>query len=70
MATQNKPTHMIAYVVNTIGKGENQREVWRNVGTLFPFKEGEGFHLVVHDQMAITGKVVIRPPKAKEDAQE
>lgn len=63
----NQKTHLNAYVVNEIGKGESKRDQWTRVGTLFPFESGEGYHLVIPDGIAISGKIVIRPPKQDED---
>ena len=63
----NQKTHLNAYVVNEIGKGDNKRDQWTRVGTVFPFKEGEGFHLVIPEGISISGKVVIRPAKSDEE---
>lgn len=58
----NKPTH-IAYVVS---EGRNGGKVsWREVGALWPHKNGGGFDLLIHDQLSVTGRIVITTRKEK-----
>jgi len=66
MATQNKE-HLNAYVVNEIGKGDSKREIWTRVGTLFPFENSEGYHLVIPDGISVSGTIVVRPAKKDEN---
>lgn len=51
----SKPTHT-AYVVNDAkaeGKG-----YWREVGAVWSHKSGNGFDLVLFDQLAVSGRIV------------
>lgn len=69
MANQSQTKqHLNAYVVNEIGKGENKRVQWTRVGSLFPFENSDGYHLVIPEGISISGTIVIRPPK-KDDNQ-
>jgi len=64
-----KKTHLNAYVVSTIGKDGSEKEIWTRVGTLFPFKESEGYHLNITPGLSVSGQIVIRPPKADDNQQ-
>lgn len=56
----SKPTH-IAYVVNK--KDANDKGFWRPVGVVFPHRDGNGFELVIHDQLSVSGRIVCRVAK-------
>jgi hypothetical protein len=65
--TMSKPTH-IAYVVIDPKEGSDKKAVWRKVGAVWPHKNGNGFDLVIDDQLSVTGRIVITEPKEKVDA--
>ena len=58
----NKPTH-IAYVVTEGRRGTKAN--WREIGAVWPHKTGGGFDLVIHDQISISGRIVITTRKEK-----
>lgn len=39
------------------------KSIWRECGSVWPHKNGQGFDLVIHPQMAISGRVVLMPPR-------
>ena len=64
----NRPTH-IAYVVSE-AKEEGGKGFWREVGSVWPHKEG-GFHVVIADQISVSGRITCRERKDKpEDKKE
>ncbi len=54
-----KKTHFVAYEVS----GEEGDKTWKRVATLFPFKNGGGFHLNINEGLSLSGQLVILPPK-------
>ena len=58
----NKPSH-IAYVVTETSEGRQKKAYWREVGSVWPHKNGSGFDLVIHDQLAVSGRIVITERK-------
>ena len=56
----SKPSH-IAYVVNK-KEPTDAKGFWRPVGAVFQHKDG-GFDVVIHDQLAVSGRIVCRVPK-------
>jgi hypothetical protein len=60
----NGPSH-IAYVVTQPRKGTDDKPFWRSVGSIWPHGKGDGFDLVIHDQLAVSGRVVCRVVKDK-----
>jgi hypothetical protein len=40
--------------------------MWRSVGAVWPHKNGNGFDVVIHDQLAVSGRIVCTEPKEKE----
>jgi hypothetical protein len=53
-----RPSH-IAYTVTDNGGGPDSRATWREVGGLWPQKNGKGWLLVIHPQISVSGRVVI-----------
>jgi hypothetical protein len=64
----SKPTH-IAYVVNEVREGGNKKSYWRRVGSVFPHTKGNGFDLVIYDQVSVMGRIVCTEPKDWSDEQ-
>ena len=60
----NGPSH-IAYVVTQSRKGTDDKPFWRSVGSIWPHGKGDGFDLVIHDQLAVSGRIVCRAVKDK-----
>lgn len=58
----NKPTHT-AFVVTEATEGK--KAVWREVGAIWPHKSGNGFDLVIFDQLALSGRIVCRKRQEK-----
>lgn len=56
-----------AYVV-TEGKDEG-KGFWREIGAVWPHKNGNGFDIVIHDQISVSGRVVCIEPKEKDQKQ-
>ena len=54
----NKPSH-IAYVVTETDTDRDKKAFWREVGSVWPHKNGSGFDLLIHDQIAVSGRIVI-----------
>ena len=52
-----RPTHT-AYVVADAPEGSGRKAKWREVGAIWPHKNGTGFDLVVFDQLAVSGRIV------------
>ena len=59
----NKPSH-IAYVVNKANK-PGADDFWRPVGAVFPHGKGNGFDLVLYDQISVWGRIVCTERKDK-----
>jgi hypothetical protein len=64
----SKPTH-IAYIVTDPKEGSDKKAVWREVGAIWPHKNGNGFDLVIPEGLSISGRIVCteRKDKAVED---
>jgi len=60
----SKPTY-IAYVVNEAKDDPEGKGYWRSVGAVWPHSKGDGFDVVIHDQISVTGRIVCRAPKDK-----
>jgi hypothetical protein len=60
----SKPTH-IAYVVNPPKEGTDKEPMWRSVGAVWPHTKGNGFDVVIHDQLAVSGRIVCTERKEK-----
>jgi hypothetical protein len=60
------PSH-IAYVVADPKQGTDRKANWREVGAVWPHKNGNGFDLVVHDQLAVSGRIVCTERKEKQN---
>jgi hypothetical protein len=61
----SKPSH-IAYIVNETTKNGEKQSYWRAVGAVWPHKNGEGFDVVIHDRISVTGRITCIVPKADE----
>jgi hypothetical protein len=67
--SNSKPTHK-AYVVNQVkdpAKPNNFTSYWREVGAVWPHKNGNGFDITIYDGLAVSGRIVCTEPKPKEE---
>jgi hypothetical protein len=62
----SKPTH-IAYVVTDPKEGSRKKAVWHEVGGIWPHEKGNGFDVVIHRQLAVSGRIVCTERKEKEE---
>jgi hypothetical protein len=60
----SKPSH-IAYVVNESKEDDEREAFWRPVGVVWPHKNGNGFDVVISDQISVTGRIVCTERKNK-----
>ena len=63
----SKPSH-IAYVVTPVKNSE--KKIWRAVGAVWPHNNGNGFDLVIHDQLSVSGRIVCTEPREKAETVE
>jgi hypothetical protein len=56
-----------AFQAYTVIKREGQDDYWLNIGAAFAHKDGDGFNVMLQ-ALPINGKIVLRPPKDKEEA--
>jgi hypothetical protein len=64
-----RPSH-IAYIVTepVNGSGPDARAQWREVGGLWPQKNGKGWLLVIHPQISVSGRIVIAERREKSES--
>jgi len=60
-----RPSH-IAFVVANGREGSNDKAKWREVGAVWPHKNGAGFDLVLVDQISVSGRIVCTPRKNRD----
>jgi hypothetical protein len=60
----NKPTH-IAYVV-TQPKNDLDKAIWHEVAAVWPHQKGNGFDLIIHEQISVSGRIVCMENKPRE----
>jgi hypothetical protein len=60
----SKPTH-IAYVVKKAEDDPEGKGFWREIGAVWPHKNGIGFDLVIADQLSVSGRIVCTERKEK-----
>lgn len=65
----SKPTHT-AYVVIDAKEGSNGKAQWTAVGAVWPHKNGQGFDLVIPAGISLSGRIVCRERKEKEQPAE
>jgi hypothetical protein len=64
----SKPTHT-AYVVKDAKEGGDQKAMWREVGAVWPHKNGKGFDVVLFEQLSVSGRIVCTERKEKPAAE-
>ena len=55
------------YIVN---EGKNGKSYWRDVGAVWPHKNGNGFDITIYEGLAVSGRIVCTEPKQKEEPQQ
>ena len=62
----------ISFVVTDPKEGSDKKAVWREVGAVWPAENGNGFHVVIHPQISVSGRIIctIRKDKPAEAATE
>jgi len=60
----SKPSH-IAYVVTDPKEGTDRKPIWREVGAVWPHKNGSGFDIVIPEGIAVSGRLVCTERKEK-----
>jgi hypothetical protein len=61
-----RPSHVAWVVTNPSNEGgPENRATWREVGALWPAKNGNGWVLVVHPGISISGRIVITERRDK-----
>jgi hypothetical protein len=60
----SKPTH-IAYVVSEAKDDDERKGFWREVGAVWPHKNGKGFDIVIGEQLSVSGRIVCTERKDK-----
>lgn len=63
----SKPTH-IAYLVINPKDGRSGKASWHEVGAVWPHSKGDGFDVIIHERLSVTGRIVCT--KRKEQAPE
>lgn len=58
MPKRNLPSYEV-FVVSQPKEGSDRKPNWLPVGAMWPLRSGKGFHLVLADQLAVTGRLVI-----------
>ncbi len=69
MSNQNYLTVNIATEKPIKGSDET-KTYWTKVGAAFPFKESEGYRLVITEGISVSGELVLLPPKAHDNAED
>lgn len=67
----SKPSH-IAYIVKDPPEGSDKQAQWREIGAVWPHKNGKGFDVVIYEQISVSGRITCteRKEKAPEQAAE
>jgi hypothetical protein len=59
------PSHIAYTVTEPANGGPDSRATWREVGALFPQKSGKGWLLILHPQIAVSGRLVVTERKER-----
>ena len=60
-----RPTHT-AFIVRNAREGSPEKPRWIECGAVWAHKSGNGFDLVLFDQLAVSGKIVCLVRKDRE----
>lgn len=64
---ENLPPYLEACVVETYtGQDQEERTHWTDVGRAFPHRDGCGFNVVLRQNIAVHGKLVLREPRSED----
>jgi hypothetical protein len=65
MTTNNKP----AFEIFVVREGSNKKSCFTKIGAAWPTKSGAGYNADLF-ALPVDGKIILLPPKEKEDAPE
>jgi hypothetical protein len=60
---------LVAYTVRDYEKDGKKDAFWSRIGTVFEHKDGKGYDVLL-DALPVNGRVIIREPRSKDDAEE
>ena len=60
-----RPTHTAFIIANT-HEGPGGKARWREVGAVWPHRNGPGFDLVIFDQLSVSGRIVCTPRRDRD----
>jgi hypothetical protein len=63
---KNRPNAAVYVVRNFEHEGKDASK-WLKVGSAWLHKDGEGFNVVIEEGISVSGRVVVRINKAKEE---
>ncbi|WP_198528367.1 MULTISPECIES: hypothetical protein [Xanthomonas] len=64
---ENMPAFLEVCVVDSYTAGDGTEHThWTDVGRAFPHKDGGGFNVVLRQNLAVHGKLVLREPRTEE----
>ena len=70
MSDTQQPKYFDAFIVTERKPKEGDtgqpKEDWHRVGVAFPHREGGGMNVQITEGLAVSGKLVIRPPRERE----
>jgi hypothetical protein len=61
--SKTPPSH-VAYVIAEPKDGET-KGYWREIGAVWPHKNGGGFDVVIYDQLSVSGRITCTERKEK-----
>jgi hypothetical protein len=61
--SKTPPSH-VAYVITEPKDGET-KGYWREIGAVWPHKNGGGFDVVIYDQLSVSGRITCTERKEK-----
>jgi hypothetical protein len=64
--TKNTPT-LFAYVVEEYQSGKEIKSSWTRIGPAFTHDDGAGFTIRVKPGLAVSGRIVVRPPLPEQE---
>ncbi|HTT83350.1 MAG TPA: hypothetical protein VMF67_07700 [Rhizomicrobium sp.] len=61
---RQRPSH-IAFIIIP-GKDDPEQRIWREVGAVWPHKEGSGFDIVLHEGVTVHSRIVCTKRRKKQ----
>ena len=60
------PSHIAYVVTDPPGDAPDSRAIWREIGAVWPHKNGHGFDVVIHAQISVSGRIVCTERRERE----